>query len=229
MTCRAMVEQMLEADLAELTGSGGTNVARHLTECPKCRAVAARLLRDTRTLARSVLPVRMEPVVAPPRRRRHAGHVARSTAFAGIAASLVIMAVQARRRVDPPPSPPTVVMHPVTVVAPAATVTASVQVSRLSAIANDSRRTTLRHVLPFDRTTRPLRREIAHAVVPVAVTVEATRVTPAQHAVPVTPVRLDGTPKPPLGNRVAVEPSAGKRASIIRTDHPGVTVVWLYD
>ena len=225
MTCAAMVEQMLEADLGELTAGGGTELARHLSECPKCRAVADRMVQDTRTLARSILPMGIEPAVATARRRRR---FAQSTAFAGIAAALVIMALPGRRRVDPPPRPRTVAMRPVTVVPPT-TIAGIVEPTPPSAIVSRSRRTALRRTTPFDRTTRPLRSEIAHAVVSVAVKVEPTRMTPAQRAVRVTPVRLDGTPKPPLGNRVAVEPPAGTRASIIRTDHPGVTVIWLHD
>ena len=119
-------------------------------------------------------------------------------------------------------------MRPVTVVPPA-TITGNFEPAPSSAIVSRSPRTALRRATPFNRTARPLRLEIAHAVVSVAVKVEPTRMTPAQRAVRVTPVRLDGTPKPPLGDRVAVEPPAGTRASIIRTDHPGVTVIWLHD
>ena len=229
MTCAAMVEQMLEADLAELTGSGGTELARHVRECPRCRAVATRLVQDTRTLARSVPPTCMEPVVVAAQPRRRGVYVAQSTALVGIAAADVIMAIPGRRDGDAPPSLRTAVMRPVTVVPPATTGTGTIEASPPSTIVNRSPRTALRRATPFDRTARPLRREIAHAVVSVAVKVEPTLMTPVQRAVPVTPVRLDGTPKPPLGDRVAVEPAAGTRASIIRTDHPGVTVVWLYD
>jgi hypothetical protein len=65
------------------------------------------------------------------------------------------------------------------------------------------------------------------AVEVAAVTVAPTVVAAHDPPVPVVPVKLDVAPRESLGSGVAVDPPAGKRADIIRTERPGVTVVWL--
>lgn len=54
MNCEIARELMLEADLSDLSGSGQTELAGHLRDCPACRARAERIFADSRTLAATV-------------------------------------------------------------------------------------------------------------------------------------------------------------------------------
>lgn len=49
--CKAALARLLEADPAELSGQGETELAGHLRECERCSAVAARLLAGQAELA----------------------------------------------------------------------------------------------------------------------------------------------------------------------------------
>jgi hypothetical protein len=49
--CKAAFERLMEADPAELAGSGDTELAVHVRECARCTAVAARLIEGQQDLA----------------------------------------------------------------------------------------------------------------------------------------------------------------------------------
>lgn len=83
MNCEIARELMLEADLSDLSGTGQPELARHLRDCPACRARAERIVTDSRALAAAVEAMRPAVEVA------EAGK--RAVAMAG--------AIQARRRV----------------------------------------------------------------------------------------------------------------------------------
>jgi hypothetical protein len=84
---------------------------------------------------------------------------------------------------------------------------------------------TLRRPVVVVRRVKASRVPAATALAVRAVPVASERITPAPS---VEPVRVDETPVPaPLGNEVRADPPAGKRATIIRTPTPNVTVVWL--
>ena len=210
MTCSLMLDRMLEADLDELRGWGESVVATHVRGCTRCRDVANQLVRDTGGLSQSI---RALPE-ATPARRRSVALPARAAAMAGLAAAVVLIVVRnTGRPTGSHTATSAVVMQPVTVSPPVAP---SVIVAGVAPRAQTRRASTrvARVVLPTGR-----------AIQPSAVTVEPT----AQRAVAVLPVRIAPAPQQPLGNTVTVEPPAGKRANIIRTDRPGLTVVWLYD
>ena len=223
--CSAMLDRMLEADLGELDGRGDTVLAAHLRECTTCRSVANRLLDDTRMLARSVpAAITVASGLARRPRRLRARRVG-VTVLAAVAASSAAVVIRAAQHGHSRPAVATAVMQPVSVVppftlgSPLASQAGPVRVSR-SRAPND-------HGLGPRGRRFPLQREMPRAVVSVAVKVEPTVATPMERPVSAAPVRLDSGPRPSLGGGVAVDPPAGKRADIIRTDHPGITVVWL--
>lgn len=49
--CKTALERLLEADPAELSGGGESELAVHLRECDRCTAIAARLLAGQQELA----------------------------------------------------------------------------------------------------------------------------------------------------------------------------------
>src|SRR4029079_4456335 len=147
-------------------------------------------------------------------------------AVVGVAAALGIVIVRSRIPVSTAPHTDTVVMQPVTM---------SSQPAPLVSDTSQSVRTTAAVAVipprarPTGRISRRSRRhEAPSAVVTAAVTVDRTVVAPAERPLAVMPVRLSPSPESPLGDTVSVDPPPGKRAEIIRTDRPGVTVVWLY-
>lgn len=220
MTCSMMLDRMLEADVHELSGRGETDIASHVRACPRCRAVAEALVRDTDELSRAVRATRTATTV---RRRRLAAvpaRVAAMTALAGLAAAVAVIVL---RRADRPTGSHTAAGAPV--VAQLVAVMPPV-VARGVGAAPDAP--------PLGATRRPsnrvarVARPTGRAIRPSAVTVEPTVVASAQRAVAVLPVRIVPPPRQPLGNTVTAEPPAGRRANIIPTDRPGVTVVWLY-
>ena len=229
MTCSTMLERMLEADLDELSSHGRTPIAQHLRECARCRAVADRLVRDTRTLARSVAQGGLEPTEARTR-SRYVGPRYRSAAFLAAAAVLAMVTVRGWREAGAPRvqsvAAKPVVMQPVTVTPP---VSLRDGLPLPPADRASHRSPPARRTVSANLTARsPRARDLGAATLPVAVKVEPTPATPVDRAVAVLPVRLDAAPRPSLGDRVAVDPPPGTRARIIPTDRPGITVVWLH-
>lgn len=54
MTCDDVRRRLLRCDPAELAGTAGTPLARHLESCEGCRRIAATLLEGERALARAL-------------------------------------------------------------------------------------------------------------------------------------------------------------------------------
>jgi len=213
MTCESIRDAMLEAELDELRGRGDSAIAVHLRECLTCRRVGADLVLDTQRLA---LTVRARSVTTVPRRRHsHAVRFVAAGALVGAAATWMIIV---RRGPEPPPartSPPAATLPPVIA--------------------------TPREVLPnapapVHPTTRRLvsrptirRAPAEFAIRPTPFVAQRTVPVPAEKPVAVTPVRLEPVQaREPLGTGVRLELPAGKGATILRTDRPDMTVVWIY-
>jgi hypothetical protein len=211
MTCESIRDAMLEAELDELRGHGDSTIAGHLRECLTCRRIGAELVLETDRLARSVIP---RPTATPRAGRRHAVRFAGAAAFVGVAATVTIFL---RRGPEPLPvrtTAPMVALPPV-VAAPIVPPNASVPV----------------HSATRRPMARPaIRRVPAGAAIRTAPFIaQRTAPVPAERAVAVTPVRLEPVPvAEPLGSGVRLELPAGKGATILRTDRPDVTVVWIY-
>lgn len=225
MTCSTILEQMLEADLSELTSADDNPIAAHLRECTRCRAAADRLVQDTRLLAQVVGTASLARNVVPFRPRKSESRKSWAIGLVGVAAAITGLVVRGWQAVNRGYDAKTVVMQPVSALArnpkPAAE-----SPSSSSAVVTPlpvGTRASAAH-----RPRRPPHRELASAVVSTAVKVERTPARPMERAVPVAPVRLDVEPRPVLGSGVLAEPAAGKRASIIPTGRADVTVVWLY-
>jgi len=223
--CATMLDRMLEADLGELDGRGDTVLAAHLRECTRCRSVANSLLDDTRMLARSV-PAALTVAAGLARQpRRLRARRAGATVLVAIAASIAAVVIRAVQHGHTRPALATAVMQPVSVVPPS---TLGSPLASDAGPARVSRSRAPNEHGPGPRGQRfSLQRETPGAVVSIAVTVEPTVATPMERPVSAVPVRLDPGPREPLGGSVAVDPPVGKRADIIPTDHPGITVVWL--
>ena len=209
MTCTMVLDAMLEADLDELRLDGDTPLSLHLRTCARCRAVAGRLAVDTDALARLVTTVRVEQHG---RRTRVGAWRLQAAAVAAVAAGVVIV-LRVPRPVSAPAEAPALpsplVMRPVRVT---------------PSISAPARRTR-----PAIRTARRApHRDLGPAIVAATVEVAATPAIRPERAVPVAPVPLEVGPRSSLGDGVAVDPPPGRRATIIPTDQPGVTVVWLH-
>lgn len=232
MSCSTMLDQILDADLDVLDGTGDADLARHVRECARCRVIARTIIGDTRSLAVAVAHVRATTTVAPitaarspihPRRR---GRV-RAALATGLAAALCAVVVREWTRRDASPQQ----ASRVAVVERPSTNVASVAMPPATAIA--SRRADAPRVRPRPRQraeagvreAQPLARAMPHAPATVA---ERTIVEPVGLPTAVAPVRIDPMSHIALGSGVAVDPPTGTRATIIRTPNPTVTVVWLY-
>ena len=86
MKCENSLVLLLEAEREELAGRGTSEVATHVRECARCKAVAARLLADTQVLATHVATRGVEARSA----RRS---VARPLVFGGALASVAAIAM----------------------------------------------------------------------------------------------------------------------------------------
>ncbi len=51
-TCASFTDQILTASVEDLSGRGDTPLARHVRTCPRCAAIARRVLEDTESLDR---------------------------------------------------------------------------------------------------------------------------------------------------------------------------------
>lgn len=58
MNCIEARDLLLEADLAELRGEGESELARHLRECARCRAMAREIVQQEGALAEALAAVR---------------------------------------------------------------------------------------------------------------------------------------------------------------------------
>jgi hypothetical protein len=225
MTCSTILDQLLEADLSELTSTGDTPIAVHLRGCARCRSVADRVVHDTHALGLVVLSAARAPLVAPSRPRGVITRRAWVVGLSGVAATILGLAVRGLELVNSDHKPTVIVMQPVGALPP--DVKPSVE-SHSPASAVIPHFPAAKRVFTAPRSRARRHRDLATAVVATAVRVEPTLALRADRPVPVAPVRLDVEPRPTLGSDVSVEPQAGKRASIIRTRRADVTVVWLY-
>lgn len=225
MTCTTMLDQMLEADLPELGGVGDSALAVHVRECPRCQVVANQLVRDTHELANML--VRSHRVAGKPLRRpRIASRRSRRIAAVGLAA---VSFVTLRAWL---PTVSTAARSPNATRMVAASSAASDEPTNIGAATPIAASAAPRH-LPHRR-ERPSRaqprglRVVAYSMD--AVRVDPVSAQPVSPAASVEPVRIDATAADaPLGNHVRADPPAGKRARVLRTANPDVTVVWLYE
>lgn len=130
MNCDLALEQMMEADLAELSARGQTELSLHITACERCRAVAAELVAGHEKLATGVRALdaddRIEEVLegvraqAAIRRRRAIVKLALLPLAAAAAFFLLVPGDGARTPSTPTlgqadvPSRPTVTLPPAT-------------------------------------------------------------------------------------------------------------------
>ena len=229
-TCTAMLERMLEADLGELTGRGDAVLATHVRECARCRAVADRLARDTEALGRSIRPasrsVPRAPDLAVAGSRSGAVRAVPAVALIAVAASLASIAIRPVWHFADDRRVTEIVRLPETVPT-ASDVSVSHSSGAVTARPGPSAARAGDRDLPRRRASRPTRYQQVRAIEVAAVTVAPTVIAAAERPMPVAPVKLDAAPRQSLGSVVAVDPPTGKHADIIRTNRPGVTVVWL--
>lgn len=217
MTCDTMLQRMLDAAPETLAGHGDDELAVHLRECGRCRAVAAVLLRETRAMASALdLPVRPRRTV---RRRLLRMLLAPQAAMIAVAAGIIIYASRLAVRVEP------------------------VRVAAVSATIASSPATTIDSpAVPPIRASRPRRAPRVSApalgarlappmpIVPTAIVaapIVASARPVAQHGPAATQSdALDAQRQPAPG--VLVDPPRGVRAAVLRTSDPKITVVWLY-
>ena len=69
MICPEMRQQMLDADLDELTGLGGTPLARHIAACEPCRVAGRGIAAGTRRFA-AERPIQIRATPTPSKARR---------------------------------------------------------------------------------------------------------------------------------------------------------------
>lgn len=191
MTCTQMLERLIEADPDALAGRGNSDVAVHVRECARCRALATQLLAETRLLATVV---------------------ERGAAVRRIRSSVIIPALAAAAAVafvmlpDQPTKPAIVFPSRAPAVAVTPNVVAPVVVA--PALPSTKRTSTPAAVA----STSAPRRQLARAY-PVATPIAAM---PLQ-----VPAEISY-------QQVAVTPPPGKRAAVMRTSDPAMTVVWVY-
>ena len=205
MTCAEMYEQMLEADLTDLRLDAASPLAAHLRDCTRCASIATRVTRDTSLLATAVAR----------RRSRRPSTLPRYAAVA-VAATLCITLAR---------------FWP-----------ASQQVQELTvlqgALVSAADTTSVRPPADARSTSPGATARTMSAPAPIAAhpAVGATEVRPRRFAVAaaerpraIAALRLQGTREATLGTAVSADPAGGKRATIIRTANPAITVVWLQD
>jgi hypothetical protein len=212
MTCESIRDAMLEAELSELRGRGDSAIATHLRECLTCRRLGMELVLQTGQLARAV---RARPATAASRARgRHGARFAAVAALVGVAATVTV--IMSRAPASPAAGTPALVVALPPVVA------------RRVAVPNASRQV---HSATPRVVARPAvrRRPSGPAIQTAPFIAQRTVPVPAERAVAVMPVRLEPVQAPePLGSGVRLELPAGRGATILRTDRPDVTVVWIY-
>ena len=97
MPCAIARELMLDADLPELTGTADTELARHISACAECHAVAQRLLDGYAELDRGLSALASHKRVLPMRKRW-----SRWTPLPLAAAAVLALLVVRPEPADPP-------------------------------------------------------------------------------------------------------------------------------
>lgn len=205
MTCESMLLELLEAEPAELRRVVDTPLSRHLAGCPRCAAVADRLIADTAQLA---FAVRADAAIAV----RPARRLARLWMVPGVAAAAVAVLVW-RGGKPPAERAPTAV-----VVTPAPVVTTPVVVAEAPPPAAVEAPRAAPRVAQAGRRlrVRPEPQLVAYRVEPVVVAP-----IPAPVPVAVAPTALE-----PLGGSEASRDQPAARGTVLRSTVPGVTVIW---
>ena len=203
MSCEPMLMQLLEAEPDELRRLVDTPLTRHLADCPKCAAVADRLIADTAQLAFAV-----NADAARPARR-----LSRLWLVPGMAAAAVALLLW---RGDATPGGP-MVAEPRVVAAPPAPATAAPPVVVAEAPRREAAPSSPR-VMPAGRRlrVRPEPQLVAYRVEPVVVTP-----MPVPVPVSVAPAPLDR-----LGGSAPSRDQPTPRGTVLRSTVPGVTVIW---
>ena len=213
MNCESMLMQLLEADPDELRRLVDTPLAQHLSRCPRCAAVADRLVVDTAQLA---FVVRAEQGRAGVARRR-----ASRWWLAPIAVVSALALLVWRGREQPSTDPVAVTAAVVKPSASAVIATPVVVAEAPRPAAVEAPRAAPRvapRVAPAGRRlrVRPEPQLVAYRVEPVVVTP-----IPAPVPVAVAPTALD-----PLGGSEASRDQPAARGTVLRSTVPGVTVIW---
>ena len=207
MRCHESLTLLLAAERDELEGRDSSAVAAHIRDCAKCRAVATQLLSDTTVLAElTPLPAglvrrQLVPMRSAPR------NIARPVAWTGALAAAAVVIFLSVPRIPARQSAPALASALITsqpVVQPAA--------------AAD----------PRTATGAPRRRTGNKSIA----AVQATRFEGVTAATPVRFVASQAVDELAArsadSNGVAVSPPAGRRATVLATRNPAITVVWLY-
>jgi len=211
VTCAEMFERMLEADLSELRLDAASPLAAHLRTCTRCRSIAARVRHDTSLLATAVA-------------RRHARRNSAVRRYAAVAVAASLCVVLAR-------SWPTADQARVLVTMRGAVVAAADTISADDAPPSSVRTvpaTSLRAHVAKQRSAPPAIATTGGAVTN-PVRPQRLAVAVAERPRSIAAIRLQETPDTPLGSTVSADPTDRKRAIIIRTANPAITVVWLQD
>jgi hypothetical protein len=221
MTCDAMLNELLDAELDTLEGRGDGPVARHVRECARCRAVARHLVSETRALGAevAVVPARRRPVLNVPL-------LPVVGLAAAAAAALLVVRPGFRRDAAPPPVAGPVASAPSI---PASRPGGAIADAARPAVGRPGRREA-RHGIPAAPVGRAYRRvpEVIAArweATPVRVSATAARGTPAAPGSAAGFTDTDRAHRPP---GLVVEPAPGTHALVMQTADPKVTVVWLY-
>jgi hypothetical protein len=200
--CDEMLFEMLSADADALRGEGLDAVAVHVRGCSRCRAVAARMVQETSSLAAAVASA---PMGVRPRSRAHA-FAPRVAVVLAAAATLMLIVYPEQQPLVESERPAAAV----SVVAPAV-------VAAAPAPARAPGRTAAPRVesaMPVAATTisvAPLESPVPVAAVQIAVAPSDTR-----------PVHETAA------GLVTVAPPPGVHARVTQTRNPSITVVWLY-
>ena len=214
MMCDHALEMLLEADLDELAGNGGSPLAAHVRECAKCRAVATRIAVDTRALARAFDENRVVPRPLGGRPR----FALRPVVVVGaMAAALALIVFGPQRDGDLPPLAAT---GSTSATGPSA---ATGPTAATGPAASD---------VPAPSPAR-----IVKPATPGARESQGTPVAPRRFAepAPATPVRFVASQSVTVRAPALSEPGGvtvtapeGTRVAVLRTGNPAITVVWLY-
>lgn len=205
MTCESTLLQLIEAEPDELRRVVDTPLTRHLADCPKCAAVADRLIADTAQLA---FAVRADAAIAV----RPARRLARLWMVPGVAAAAVALLLWRDGKLPAARAATAVVVTPAPVVTMPAVVAEVPRPAAVEAppaaprVASAGRRLRV----------RPEPQLVAYRVEPVVVTP-----MPAPVPVSVAPTALD-----PLGGSEASRDQPAARGTVLRSTVPGVTVIW---
>lgn len=205
MSYESMLLQLLEAEPDELRRVVDTPLSRHLAGCPRCAAVADRLIADTAQLA---FAVRADAAIAV----RPARRLARLWLVPGVAAAAVALLLWRGGK------PPAERAATAVVVTPAPVVTTPVVVAEAPPPAAVEAPRAATHVASAGRRlrVRPEPQLVAYRVEPVVVAP-----IPAPVPVAVAPTALE-----PLGGSEASRDQPVARGTVLRSTVPGVTVIW---